>query len=161
MTTLSGTASFEVTDYDQPRLLGTGSFHLQSNELTDFQFTLRGYTEVGDWINFSIDESVMDDFCQCRVDYQGFHHVVLTGDTGFFVWDFEQGIFSINFTAPRVGIYGTSEDNASGGFTEYDIRADVSEPATAGMFLLAALACVAFGRWFESAKPRRASESRT
>ena len=151
MTTLSGTASFEVTDYHQPALLGMGTFQLQSNRLVDFEFNISGMI---------FTEESMDPLCQCRTDYQGFHHIVLTGDTGFFVWDFEQGIFSINFTAPGIGIYGTSEDNTSGGFTSYDLRTDVGEPATAGMFLISALAVIVFGRWFESAKPRRALESR-
>jgi hypothetical protein len=149
MPSISGTATFEVQDLLQPSLLGTGLFSLTNNRLTDFQFQVDGLT---------FDESDMSG-CQCSVDYLGFFHVVLEGDHGFFVWDFQQGIFSIGFEAPGVAIHGTSEDNVSGILTSNTLHA-VGEPATAGMFLLAALAVVVFGRRFETPEARRALKGR-
>ena len=148
MPSISGTVTFEVQDLLQPSLLGLGSFQLTANRLTDFQF--------------QIDEQEFSgiDLCQCSTWLGQIRTVALSGDSGFFVWDFQQGIFSIGFEAAGIQIHGTSEDNVSGVLTSNTLHV-VSEPATAGMFLLAALAVVVFGRWLETAKPRRALEPAT
>jgi hypothetical protein len=136
MTSISGTATFELTDLSQPNLLGTGMFQIQNGHLTDFRLNIAGLT---------FDESDMTG-CQCSLS-----SIVLEGTNGIFIWDFDQSLFAVDFSAPGVSLFGTSEDGVSGVLTSNTLHA--VDAATPSLFLFSALAIVILGRFLERRRP--------
>jgi len=120
---------FDVTLED---MAGAGNFSIAHSALTDFQFSMLGFTwdeADADCVAIAFGNAV--DVIQIAFsDAQG---------SGLLTWSFTQGVFGITLRAGDVDFIGTSENGpVTGAFSEFDAFA-VAEPGTA---LLLALALV-------------------
>jgi hypothetical protein len=124
-----------------PPLTGSGFFDIRENRITDFEFTMLGVT----WTENDLPSTRClaeggvphDSLCSALDLPNGFilDTIAFSFDSpaggGFLLWDFVQGIFSINLLAGDVGFGGTNEsDNISSRFHEFTSQINVPEPGT-------------------------------
>jgi hypothetical protein len=141
--TITADGTFDVAFYPGDELAlaalpetGTGSFSLRENRFAAFTFTMLGQT----WTL----EDVTPRRCPryiCSPDGDGqLDQILIRFDDGFLLWDFHQGIFSMDV----LGLRGTSEGSSEGGqatgqFTSLTHRFQVPEPDTLTLLLLGLL----------------------
>ena len=126
---------FDVTLED---MAGAGNFSIAHNALTDFQFSMLGFTwdeADADCVAIAFGDAV--DVIQIAFsDAQG---------SGLLSWSFAQGVFGITLRAGEIDFVGTSENGpVTGAFSRFEGFA-VTEPGTA-LLLGASLALLFFLR---------------
>jgi len=164
--TITADGAFEVVYYgdSSQRSIalpyeGSGSFSLRENRISDFEFTMLGFT----WTEDDLDpRRCTPGFCtifdvdghgtEIRLDQLGFHFSNADGE-GTLRWDFPHGNFAIHFNAGDYAFTGTTEDVQAGWrFDPYlDYRINIPEPDTLTLLALG-LILLWFGSRTESGK---------
>jgi len=153
--TITADGTFDVAFYPGNELAlaalpetGTGSFSLRENRFAAFTFTMLGET----WTL----EDVTPRRCPryiCSPDGDPLLDLILIQfDDGFLLWDFHQGLFSMDV----LGLRGTSDGSSDGGraigpFSSLTYQINVPEPDTLTLLALG-LILLWFGSRTESGK---------